>query len=141
MGLTEVWKPIKGYEGQYAISSMGRIKSLSRSTPNHTGIWKRPERILAQTMSDRGYYKACLYRNNKKKHFRVHSLVAEAFLPNPGNLKEVNHIDGNKLNNSISNLEYVTHSQNMKHAVKIGLLIPPQRYKKKVTIDGQACNT
>ena len=112
--MQEIWKDIKGYEGKYQISNLGRVKSLQRNG--------RPERILRLNLI-KGYAYTTLSngsRGNKKK-LKVHRLVAEAFIPNPHNKPEVNHIDGNKLNNNVDNLEWVTHQENCKHAVKLGL--------------------
>jgi hypothetical protein len=114
----EIWKDIDGYENLYQISNLGRIKSLSHI--NNLGKL-RPECILGNRLSDRGYHTAVLYDNGKPKSFRVHRLVAFAFIPNPDNKPHVNHIDGVKSNNLISNLEWVTISENQKHAFNIGL--------------------
>ena len=73
-----------------------------------------------------------LYKNGKEKLFRVHRLVAMAFLPNPNNLPQVNHKDGNKQNNSVDNLEWCEQSDNMKHAYKNGLQIPSENQRKAI---------
>jgi hypothetical protein len=114
----EIWKEIKGYEGLYQVSDYGRIKSLSHI--NHLGKF-RPECILGNRLSDRGYHTAVLYSNGKPKSFKVHRLVAKAFIDNPLNKPHVNHLDGVKSNNFIDNLEWVTISENQKHAFKNGL--------------------
>lgn len=114
----EIWKDIYGYENLYQISNLGRIKSLSHI--NNLGKL-RPECILGNRLSDRGYHTAVLYNNGKPKSFKVHRLVAFAFIPNPDNKPHVNHIDGVKSNNLINNLEWVTISENQKHAFNIGL--------------------
>lgn len=102
-------KEIAGFEGLYTISDTGRITNMK------TG------KIKNQLLSNAGYYRVHLFKNGKGKICTVHRLVAQAFCPNPQNLPCVNHIDGNKLNNKSINLEWVSHSDNNKEAVKLGL--------------------
>lgn len=110
----ESWKNIDGYDGLYKISNLGRVKS-SPNKSNHNG-----EMILKQS-DVMGYRCVCLYKNSVAKMFKVHRLVATAFLENTENKPQVNHIDGNKLNNNANNLEWVTASENTKHAHEKGL--------------------
>lgn len=106
----EVWKDVKDYEGSYLVSDKGRVKSLI------TG------RILKPQCCGSGYLKVMLRVSYKVyKNAMIHRLVAEAFIPNPEQKKTVNHIDGNKCNNEVSNLEWATYSENLKHAYKSGL--------------------
>ena len=123
--MSEIWKPIKGYEGLYEVSNKGRIKSLKRYTnsKNEFGNIKQNhnEKILKNNTMKTGYVMTTLYKEGKPKSFFIHRLVAEAFLENPYLLPQVNHIDGNKSNNYVSNLEYVTNSENQKHAYDTGL--------------------
>ena len=114
MSNVEEFKDINTYEGKYQISNLGRVKSLIRK-----GVTK--EIILIPSISTHGYYQITLFLKTKGKTFRIHRLVAESFIPNIMNKKEVNHIDGNKLNNHISNLEWCTRSENVSHALKTGL--------------------
>lgn len=113
--MIEIFKDIKGYEGQYQISNFGRVKSLERYDRLNRFI---KEKFLVPRKHNNGYLRVCLSHSVDKY---IHRLVAEAFIPNPENKLEVNHIDGNKLNNNISNLEWCTRSENNKHAFKIGL--------------------
>lgn len=110
----EIWKDIKGYEGLYKISSKGRVKSLKRNTTKG-GIMKNIKKT---------YYVICLSKKGVAKYHQIHRLIAKAFIPNPNKKPQVNHIDGNKFNNEISNLEWVTVSENIKHAYKNKLHIP-----------------
>lgn len=110
--MIEQWKPIEGYEGLYEISNMGNVKSL----PKCRGRYEGGEKILKQHRSEQGYMKVTLCKDSKVKSFRVHRLVAEAFIPNQENKVQINHIDGNKCNNNINNLEWNTGSENIKHA-------------------------
>ena len=111
--MQEVWKDIKGFEGKYQISNLGRVKSLQRNG--------RPERILRLNLI-KGYAYTTLSNGSRgKKKLKVHRLVAEAFIPNPHNKPEVNHIDGDKRNCKVENLEWVTHQENCKHAYETGL--------------------
>ena len=122
MSLNEIWKPIKGYEGLYEISNRGSIKSLEREIGNNGGIAIKKEAILTPQQIRCGYYRIGLTDENKKrKMFLVHRLVATAFIPNPQNKSEVNHIDGNKKNNNLENLEWCTRGENLKHAYKTNL--------------------
>lgn len=111
--MVEEWKDIKDYEGLYQISNTGKVKSLYRDT----------EKILIGDVirSGKGYLSVGLTKNKKVKSFLTHRLVAQAFIPNPENKPEVNHIDGNTLNNNVSNLEWCTHRENINHAWKTGL--------------------
>lgn len=116
---TEIWMPIVGWEGLYAVSNKGRIKSLARKTS--TGNRGVPERILKPNIM-KGYHCVTLQHDNKVKVYRIHRLVIEAFgesQPTPEH--QVNHIDGDKANNCIENLEWVTPKENTDHAFETGL--------------------
>ena len=113
MSEEEMWKTIEKYPN-YMISNLGRIKSLNYK---RTG----KEQILKQSINGRGYYYVLISINNKYKNILIHKAVAEAFLENNNNYSDVNHIDGNKLNNCITNLEFCTRSENIKHAYKNNL--------------------
>lgn len=107
----EVWKDIKGYEGLYKVSNTGKVKSFQRNR----------EKFLSDKYYENGYLRASLSKNKKKKKVLIHRLVAETFIPNPENKPEVNHIDGNKRNNNVSNLEWCTRCENVNHAWETGL--------------------
>lgn len=109
----EIWKDIPNYEGLYMVSNLGRVKSLPKN--NHKEI------ILKNKITKDGYYETALSKNNKQKWIRTHRLVAQAFIPNPDNKPQVNHIDGNKLNNNVDNLEWCTNQENINHAIRTGL--------------------
>lgn len=126
----EVWKDIEGYEGLYQISNLGRVKSL----PKIRGRTLVEERILSPVLGNRGYKMIMLYKNNGNKRFSIHRLIAKAFIPNISNKPYINHKDGNKLNNSIENLEWCTCRENIIHALNMGLMnyvIAPKGAKAK----------
>lgn len=131
----EVFKDVLGYEGLYQVSNFGRVKSLKRKNVFYCGLKKeyleRPvkEKILNFSKSNRGYLQVCLTKNGNYKTYTVHRLVAKAFIDNPLNKKTVNHIDGNKLNNCVNNLEWATSSENNKHAFDNGLSKPHNQRK------------
>lgn len=121
---TEEWKPIEEYEGLYEISSFGRIKRVGRSaiTGKGKGEGARVGRILSELKQKGGYVAVQLWKNGTMKRYLVHCLVAKMFLGPVPDGKEVNHKDGIKKHNSIDNLEYLTRSENNKHAYHMGLM-------------------
>lgn len=121
----EEWKSIKGYEGMYEISNFGRIKIL---TPRY-----KDKTIMKTTLDGFGYRHCTL--SNPRKTVKIHRLVAETFIPNPLNKPQVNHIDGNKLNNRTDNLEWATAHENNLHANKTGLSGGVRHNKSKFTKD------
>ena len=110
----EEWRKIEGYEDLYEVSNHGRVKSLGNDKT-------RKEKILKGGINIHGYHYITLSKNKKLKNYLVHRLVVLHFINNDDNKPEVNHIDGNKKNNHISNLEWNTRSENMLHAVDTGL--------------------
>ena len=117
----EIWKDIPEYEGIYQISNLGRVKSLSRYIYNNKNTTKghlSREKILRLSADSTGYLQVNLSKNGKKAKFHVHRLVAKLFIPNPDNKPQVNHIDRNRRNPAVSNLEWVTDSENKFHAWK-----------------------
>ena len=127
----EIWLEITEYDGIYLISNKGRVKSIGRviSGKNNSKYFIS-ERILKNSITKRGYYKISLRNGNQYKTHSVHRLVAKTFIPNINNKTEVNHIDGNKLNNCVENLEWASSSENQIHAYKNNLQIPTWLNKK-----------
>ena len=120
------WKSIKGYEGYYEVSSEGKVRSVERTIMNKTKNGKpRPcflkSKELKHYVKDTGRIQVVLSKNCKTKSFDVHVLAAETFLEKPTFKCEVNHKDGNLLNNNIENLEWITREENIKHAFSNGL--------------------
>ena len=112
--IEEEWRPVEGTNGKYDVSNFGRVRTNSQ----------RPG-LLTLTKQASGYLYAMVeLSTGKPKNCRVNRLVAQHFLPNPDNLPEVNHIDGNKENNHVSNLEWCTRSHNVKHSFDTGLKQP-----------------
>lgn len=119
--MQEVWKDIPNYEGLYQVSNLGKIKSLERKVKKYNGERIVRERILKQSY-EKKYMHVQLSKNGKTITRLVHRLVAETFIDNPNNLKEVNHIDANTRNNNVNNLEWCTRYENMQHAKQMGLI-------------------
>lgn len=115
--MNEIWVQIAGFDGRYEVSNLGRVRSIGWIVNRHDGTKAvNPPRVLKQTASGRGYLKIGLYLENGKRIQRnVHRLVAETFIPGDHSL-EVNHIDLNKSNNAVSNLEWLTQQENALHA-------------------------
>lgn len=126
--MKEEWKPVVGYEGLYEVSSTGKVMSLARVVVAHNGDM-RPfvQRVLTLHSSKitkrhpKPMFHVELWKGNKRQVFLIHRLVAHHFIPNPEGKPQINHIDGNRRNNHISNLEWVTSRENNKHAYRIGL--------------------
>lgn len=122
----EIWKPIEGHDG-YEVSSLGRVRSYKRGR----------ERLLKPHFFIRSpYYCVYLYIGGKSKPFTIHKLVAQTFIPNPENKPQVNHINGVKTDNRVENLEWVTASENTRHAIDTGLMKSGEEHSRaKLTID------
>ena len=127
--MQEIWKDIKGYEGIYQVSNLGKVKSLNYKRGKH-------EKEIKQALNSRGYLEVGLF-NGKVKTHRVHRLVAQTFIPNPENKDEVNHIDGNKKNNAVSNLEWNTSKENVHHAWENKLICFSKESRRKAGISRQ----
>jgi hypothetical protein len=119
----EIWKDIPNYEGLYQVSNKGRVKSLARSVIYTNGVIGNFKERILRTSLTLGYPDVVLTRDKKRTTFKVHSIMAVVFLGHTMHSgMTVNHIDGNRANNNLENLEVVTHKQNMRHAFDIGLL-------------------
>lgn len=116
----ELWKDIGGFEGYYQVSTCGNVRSLTR----FDGIRERKGQPIAPVLKHNGYLQVGLRKHGKRKYVGVHRLVAEAFIPNPQNKPQVNHIDCDKQNNNVSNLEWATSRENLNHAHKHNLVKP-----------------
>lgn len=116
----ELWKDIPEYDN-YQVSNLGKVKSKARKVVFGHSSRMDPERIMALAEDKDGYYRVALSKDGKKKRFFVHRLVGMAWIENPEELPVINHIDGNKQNNELSNLEWCTRSENDLHAFKTGL--------------------
>lgn len=117
---TEVWKAIPGHEGAYEVSNFGRVRSLDRQQWQGRRLCNLRGRILKPIPNQLGYLYVNLKRNTKP--IFIHRLVACGFVENPQSFTVVNHIDGNPSNNHYSNLEWCTHRENIRHAVRLGLI-------------------
>ena len=126
--MNEIWKAVKGYEGLYEVSNLGRVKSLPR---NGTVLCKK---ILKYSLDKCGYRQVILSKNNVRKSAKIHRLVAEAFLQNENNFPSINHKDENKQNNDVSNLEWCSHSYNNSYNGR-AKKVAERKYKQVLCIE------
>jgi hypothetical protein len=133
--MEEKWMPIKGFEGIYEVSSLGRVKSLPRLDSRGNRV---PELIMKQRESNCGYSRVFLTLKGKQKPFSVHRLVAQAFIPNPNGFPQVNHKNENKSDNRAENLEWCTAKYNSCYGTRISRL--SRNLQKEIiqyTLDGK----
>lgn len=137
MNKNEIWKPVKGYEGVYSVSSFGRVRreEFSQILPNGA-VGTIKSHIMKSIIGSNNYLYVVLCQNNKRKRYSVHRLVAIAFLPNPNNLPEVNHKDQNRQNAMVDNLEWCDRLYN----VRYGDGIEKAAKKKSKPIDRYTLN-
>ena len=128
----EYWVDIKDFEGFYQISNKGNVRSLDRGIKCRAGGSRIIKGItLTRKTNKCGYYTHTLQKLGRGKYLSLHRLIAIAFIPNPENYKCINHLDGDKMNNLIDNLEWCSHSQNTKHAYDTGLIRRSKQAKPK----------
>ena len=113
--IMEEWRDIKGFEGLYQVSNLGHVKSVSRKIWNGKGFFRSKEKFVSQVLNHKGYLMVQLWSNKNFKTISVHRLVADAFVPNPKDLPQVNHKDEDKTNNKVSNLEWCTAKYNINY--------------------------
>ena len=130
--MEEIWKDIAGYEGVYQVSNTGLVRSLDRYTEGGRFF---SGRLMAQSKDKDGYLILGLYSNRKGKTFKVHRLVAKAFVDNPYNLPEVNHIDEDKTNNHADNLEWCSTAYNLTYGHRLDCVRGENAPKSKLTPD------
>ena len=124
----EIWKRVIGYEGQYEVSNMGRLRYVAKTVMRFRKDTSRSHAVSIKGKTTNGYFNkkgylaTKLWKDKDKKCVIIHRLVAMAFIPNPNNLPQVNHIDGVKSNNKVQNLEWCDNSHNIKHAYSNGLM-------------------
>ena len=119
--LEEIWKDVVGYEGYYEVSNYGNVRALDRTITRSDGVqYTRVSQIMSQTINDDGYPTVKLSKDGKSTRITVHRLVAIAFVENPDCLPEVNHIDFNRQNAKASNLEWISHKDNIHYTIKAG---------------------
>ena len=120
----EVWRDIVGYEGIYQVSNLGRVRSLDRLVRGARGMRRILGKVLSNRILPNGYNYVGLSKEHHSVHHYVHRLVAQAFIPNPDNISDVDHIDGDKTNNCVENLRWCTHKQNINYAIESGSFNP-----------------
>jgi hypothetical protein len=135
--MQEIWRNIEGYEQYYQISSYGRVKSKDRKVTNGLGNWIKKSRYIKPIPNNQGYLRIQVTKDGIRERIFVHRLVAKAFIPNPEGKPHVNHMDSNPLNNNVENLEWVTHKENMHHAInkgrfKASFAKTTQKFKKTI---------
>jgi hypothetical protein len=134
--MSEIWHPCAGFETHYEVSNLANVRSIERYANNghNNGVRKLPSKVLKPSLSKSGYLLVNFSVDNIQSNQNVHRLVARAFIPNESNKPQVNHKDGNKLNNHVDNLEWVTASENAKHAYGVLKVFHYKRNKQQAII-------
>jgi hypothetical protein len=130
--MNEIWHPCAGFETHYEVSNLGNVRSIERVANNghNNGVRRLQSKMLKPCLSKSGYLLVSFCVDNIKSNHNVHRLVARAFIRNESNKPQVNHKDGDKLNNSVENLEWATASENTKHAYGV---LNVFHYKRNLT--------
>ena len=129
--IAEIWKDVQGYEGLYQVSNLGRVKSLGRFVVrplSQKGYRWKAEKILKPRKNHYGYLRFNLYKDGKRKTISVHRLVAIAFIPNPENKPQIDHINADKTNNTVNNLRWVTCKENINNPLTLAKKIGKNNY-------------
>ena len=129
--IAEIWKDVQGYEGLYQVSNLGRVKSLGRNVKKpllKSGYCWQEERILKPHKTKYGYLNVRLCKDSRTKDFQIHRLVAIAFIPNPENKPQIDHINADKTNNTVNNLRWVTCKENINNPLTLVKKIGKNNY-------------
>lgn len=121
MNSHEVWRAVPGFDGKYEVSSLGRVRSVDRRVHSRGGYQFRPGVVLSQMTDTYGYLQVPMHLPPRRWTMKVHRCVALAFIPNPNGKPQINHIDGDKRNNRVENLEWVTAKEHGLHSAKMKL--------------------
>ena len=130
----EVWRDIQGYEGLYQVSNKGRVKSVERYDSLGRAV---KERILYQHKEKKGYMRVSLSKFGIQSYFKVHRLVANAFIENHDKLPQINHIDEDKCNNTVSNLEWCTNQYNSSYGTRVDRILSSRGQSRKQKPNGR----
>ena len=133
--MQEIWKDVVDYEGYYQVSNLGNVRSVDMWFERDVKNMRfRKSQMLSGCVNGNGYILVVLFKHGVGKNFNVHRLVADAFIPNPENLPQINHIDGDKINNFVDNLEWVDQRENQLHAFRTGLQTAYRSYDCKLSM-------
>lgn len=122
----DLWHPVPNHEGRLEVTRSGAVRGCDRTVRSRYGSTRRIKARILKPNNIRGYFCVQVLAAGKPRNVFIHRMIAELFVPNPHGKPYVNHIDGNKANNKIENLEWVTHAENMRHAFALGLVPYPK---------------